>query len=179
MKRKLRKETVALTKEYSEKELHEFSDQIFRNLEHLQQFSDAKCILAYYSFQGEVNTHDFIDKYAGEKKIILPVVQKDKLVLREYEGKDKLKKSDFGILEPTGPDFTNFSEIDLAIIPGRMFDRQLNRLGRGKAYYDNLLTNLSGYLVGVCYPFQLIDEVPTESHDFPMDCVITPDEIIT
>lgn len=179
MKRTLRKETVALTKAYSEKELNEFSVQIFQKLEQMQQFTKSKCILAYYSFPGEVNTHEFIDKYAGEKKIILPVVQKDMLVLREYEGKEKLKKSNFGILEPTGTDFTNFSEIDLAIIPGRMFDRQLNRLGRGKAYYDRLLTKLSSYLVGVCYPFQLINEVPTESHDFPMDCIITPDEIIT
>ncbi|HUI32808.1 MAG: 5-formyltetrahydrofolate cyclo-ligase [Dysgonamonadaceae bacterium] len=179
MKKALREETVSLTKAYSEKELNHFSNEIFKNLEQLQVFAKTKCILAYYSFHGEVHTHDFIEKYAREKKIILPVVQKDKLVLREYKGKNDLQRSAYGILEPTGPDFTNFSEIDLAIVPGRMFDRKLNRLGRGKAYYDKLLTNLSAFLVGVCYPFQLIDEIPVEPHDFPMDCVITSDEIIT
>lgn len=179
MKKVLRKKTVSLTKAYSENELNQFSTEIFKNLEQLQVFAKSNCILAYYSFHGEVHTHDFIDKYADKKKIILPVVQKDKLVLREYKGKNDLQKSAYGILEPTGPDFSNFSEIDLAIVPGRMFDRKLNRLGRGKAYYDRMLTNLSGYLVGVCYSFQLIDEVPVESHDFPMDCVITPEEIIT
>lgn len=179
MKKALREETVSLTKAYSEKELIQFSTEIFQNLEQMKVFAKSKCILAYYSFHGEVHTHEFIEKYAHEKKIILPVVQKDKLVLREYRGKNKLLKSAYGILEPTGPDFTNFSEIDLAIVPGRMFDRKLNRLGRGKAYYDKLLTSLSAFLVGVCYPFQLIDEVPIEPHDFPMNCVITPDEIIT
>ena len=178
MKKALRDETISLTKVYSEKELYEFSNEIFRKLEQMQFFEKSKCILAYYSFHGEVHTHDFIEKYVEKKKIILPVVENDKLVLREYRGKNDLKKSTYGILEPTGPDFTNFSEIDLAIVPGRMFDRNLNRLGRGKGYYDRLLTNISGYLVGICYSFQIIDEVPIEPHDFPMNCVISQNEVI-
>ena len=178
MKKALREKTVSLTKAYSEKELYQFSDDIFQKLEQTEIFKKSKCILAYYSFHGEVHTHDFIEKHVGKKKIILPVVQNDILVLREYKGENDLKKSAYGILEPTGPDFTNFSEIELAIVPGRIFDRKLNRLGRGKGYYDKLLTNLSGYLIGVCYSFQIIDEVPIEPHDFPMHCVISQDEMI-
>ena len=58
------------------------------------------------------------------------------------------------------------------------FDRNLNRLGRGKAYYDNLLPKLTAHLVGVCFSFQLKENIPVESHDFPMNCVISQDEII-
>ena len=178
MKHKLRSEISKIRTEYSEDQFKEFSADIFKTLEQTQVFSDAKCILAYYSFPGEVFTHDFIEKHSEDKTIILPVVQNDILVLREFNGVQNLKKSKFGILEPVGKDFTDFSKIDLAIIPGMSFDRDLNRLGRGKAYYDNLLPKLSAYLIGVCFSFQLKEKVPVESHDIPMNCVISQDQIV-
>ncbi|NLZ95563.1 MAG: 5-formyltetrahydrofolate cyclo-ligase [Bacteroidales bacterium] len=179
MKHSLRNEIALLKDTYTEDELHSCSLQIFETLIKTKVFQEAKCILAYYSFWQEVFTHDFVEKYAYNKKIILPVVEKDNLVLKEYRGKDKLRLSDFGILEPTGSDFTYYSQIDLGVIPGVVFDKNLNRLGRGKAYYDKLLPLLdNAYLVGVCFSFQLKDNIPVEPHDFKMNCVITPDEVI-
>ncbi len=178
MKRKLRNEIIELKMNYSEKELHEFSKIIFNQLEQTRVFVDAKCILAYYSFPGEVFTHDFIAKYAKVKTIILPVVQKDKLILREFKGAKSMRESAFGILEPIGAEFTDFSKIDLAIVPGISFDTNLNRLGRGKGYYDKLLSQLDTYLIGVCFSFQLKEEIPTEPHDLPMNCVISQNEFL-
>ena len=179
MKQSLRNEVKLLKEQHTKDALNNFSSQVFERLIQTKVFKEAKCILAYYSFGQEVFTHNFIEKWAPEKRIILPVVKKDNLVLKEYKGKDNLHLSDFGILEPTGPDFTDYSLIDLGIIPGVVFDRNLNRLGRGKAYYDNLLPLLDkAYLIGVCFNFQLKDEIPVESHDFKMDCVITQNETI-
>lgn len=179
MKRSLRKEIELLKSKYTDEDLHNFSSQIFDKLVQTEIFKKSTCILAYYSFSQEVFTHNFIEKYANEKKIILPVVEKDILVLKEYKGKAEMRMSDYGILEPVGPNFTDYSQIDLGIIPGMVFDRSLNRLGRGKGYYDKLLPLLDNvYLVGVCFPFQLRDKIPVESHDFPMNCVISSYEII-
>ncbi|NLC48831.1 MAG: 5-formyltetrahydrofolate cyclo-ligase [Bacteroidales bacterium] len=179
MKRSLRNEIALLKDTYTEEDLYNFSTQIFQRLTETEEFKKASCILAYYSFYQEVYTHEFIEKYAKEKKIILPVVQKDILVLKEYTGKDQMRLSKYGILEPTGPDFTDYSQIDLGVIPGMVFDRNLNRLGRGKAYYDKLLPLLdNAYLIGVCFAFQLKDEIPVESHDFPMNSIILPNQII-
>ena len=179
MKQALRNEITSLKKRHAEEDLHKYSAQIFERLIQTEEFKEAECILVYYSFWGEVFTHEFIDKMANKKKIILPVVKKDKLVLREYRGKDELHLSDYGILEPTGPDFTDYSQIDLGIIPGVVFDRNLNRLGRGKAYYDNLLPLVdNAYLVGVCFSFQLKDTIPVEPHDYKMNCVVTENETI-
>lgn len=179
MKHTLRKEIALLKNTYSDEDLHNFSLQIFENLVQTDAFKNATCILAYYSFTQEVFTHDFIEKYAKEKKIILPVVENDVLVLKEYRGKDYMHLSDYGILEPKGVNFTDYSQIDLGIIPGMVFDKHLNRLGRGKAYYDKLLPLLeNAYLVGVCFSFQLKDSIPVEPHDFPMNSIITPDQII-
>ncbi|HTN69073.1 MAG TPA: 5-formyltetrahydrofolate cyclo-ligase [Dysgonamonadaceae bacterium] len=178
MKQAFREKIGLLTKGYTNEDLMRFSEEIFQKLEKTKVFAESKYILAYYSFPGEVYTHDFIEKYAKEKTIILPVVQKDVLVLREYKGLKNMQQSTYGIWEPTGEDFTDFSKIDLAIIPGRVFGRNLNRLGRGKGYYDRLLPNLSAYLIGVSYSFQIKEEVPVEPHDFPMDCIISQDEMI-
>ncbi|NLA62024.1 MAG: 5-formyltetrahydrofolate cyclo-ligase [Bacteroidales bacterium] len=179
MKQTLRNEIELLKQKHTENDLHNYSAQIFERLIQTEKFQEAKCILAYYSFWGEVFTHDFIEEYAHDKKIILPVVKKNRLVLKEYRGKNELHLSDYGILEPTGPDFTDYSQIDLGVIPGVVFDRSLNRLGRGKAYYDNLLPLLDNvYLVGVCFSFQLIKKIPVEPHDFKMNCVITQNETI-
>lgn len=179
MKQKLRNEIALLKQSCSADDLHNFSSQIFHRLLQTEEFQEAKCILTYYSFGREVYTHDFIDSIANKKRIILPVVKKSKLVLREYRGREEMLLSDYGILEPTGPDFTDYSQIDLGVIPGVVFDRSLNRLGRGKAYYDNLLPLLeNAFLAGVCFSFQLKDSIPVEPHDYKMNCVITQDELV-
>ena len=64
--------------------------------------------------------------------------------------------------------------IDLIIVPGVGFDRQGNRLGRGKGYYDRLLPRIpSAYKIGICFPFQLVEEIPAEPFDIRMDEIVT------
>ena len=67
----------------------------------------------------------------------------------------------------------NCASIDLAIIPRVAFDVHGNRLGRGKGYYDRLLPRLPHtYKIGICFPFQLLEKVPTETQDVRMDEVL-------
>ena len=61
----------------------------------------------------------------------------------------------------------------MIIVPGVAFDLQHNRLGRGRGFYDRLLSSLSAPKVGICFDFQLIDSVPTESFDRLMDSVVS------
>lgn len=178
IKQSLRKEIDLIKQTYKDEVLNKFSKEIFEKIEQTQRFADSKCILAYYSFPGEVITHGFIEKYANKKKILLPVVQDDKLVLKVFTDSKDLKLSAYGIPEPVGEEFLDFDQIDLAIVPGMVFDRNLNRIGRGKGYYDRLLPKLSAYIMGICYSFQLKDEIPVEAHDISMNCVISQNEII-
>ena len=85
-----------------------------------------------------------------------------------------MERGAFGILEPTGEVFSDYDNVDAAIIPGMAFDGHGNRLGRGKGYYDRLLPRLTkAYKIGVCFPFQYFDEIPSEEHDVVMDCVVS------
>lgn len=130
--------------------------------------------MLYHSLKDEVDTHAFIRKWSREKRILLPVVTGDDLELRLYTGPEDLTVGAYGIEEPTGALFTDYSAIDLIVVPGVAFDRDGNRLGRGKGYYDRLLPRIpSAYKIGICFPFQVVDEVPAEPFDIRMDEIIT------
>lgn len=147
---------------------------MLKKLEEHPRFIQAHTILLYHSLPDEVDTHEFIEKWNGKKTIILPVVKGENLELYHYTGSKDLTKGPFGILEPSKEHFTNLNAIELAIIPGMAFDRQGNRLGRGKGFYDRLLPHLSSYNIGVCFSFQLQQEtIPFEEYDSPMNEVIT------
>ena len=121
-----------------------------------------------------MDTHEFIRKWSREKRILLPVVVGDDLELRLYTGPEDLNPGAYGIEEPTGELFTDYADIDFIAVPGVAFDRNGNRLGRGKGYYDRLLPRIpSAHKAGICFPFQLVEEVPAEPFDIRMDEIIT------
>ncbi|MBU8891351.1 MAG: 5-formyltetrahydrofolate cyclo-ligase [Bacteroidales bacterium] len=150
------------------------SASVMGQVEKLDAFLKSKIVMAYWSMDDEVFTHDFILKYCGEKQIILPVVKGDNLVLKKFTGLSNMEPGEsFGIGEPVGEHFENIDQIDMIIIPGIAFDKNLNRLGRGKAYYDKLLKKTKALKVGVCFDFQLLSSVPINEHDVKMDLIIT------
>lgn len=146
---------------------------MLKQLEEHPRFIASKTILCYYSLADEVQTHAFMEKWYKLKSILLPVVKGDILELRHYTGKHCLEAGAYNIEEPTGKPFTQYDEIELGIIPGMSFDRQGNRLGRGKGYYDKLLPLLHTYNIGICYRFQAREAIPSETFDHRMDEVWT------
>lgn len=67
---------------------------------------------------------------------------------------------------------------EVLIIPGRAFAINGNRLGRGKGFYDLYLHHFGGLKIGVCLEAQLVEDVPVESHDQPVDYIITEKRVI-
>ena len=172
-KKELRKKIKAIKNTYSLERKKTYSYPIFERLERTKVFKHAKCILMYWSMDDEVFTHDFIDKWHKDKIILLPCVVCDDLVLRRYEGIFSMVKGEqFGILEPKGEIYDDYSVIDLMIIPGVAFDSQKNRMGRGRGFYDRLLKSCKCEKIGICFDFQLVKKVPTEEFDIKMDKVI-------
>lgn len=150
------------------------SAKILAALEAHPAFRAANTILLYHSLKDEVDTHGFIEKWSHQKHILLPVVIGEELELRTYTGPNDLRIGAYGIEEPVGTPFTDYAAIDLAVIPGVAFDSRGNRLGRGKGYYDRLLPHMpTTYKIGICFPFQLVKEVPAETSDIRMDEIVT------
>lgn len=147
---------------------------IMQQVEEIPEFQQAKTILLYWSMDDEVQTHDFVNKWYQQKTLLLPCVDGDDLRLRQYTGPNCLKAGEqFGIGEPTGPEFTALDTIEMIIVPGMAFDRNNNRMGRGRGFYDRLLKSTpNAFKVGVAFDFQMVENVPTEEFDVPMNAVI-------
>ncbi len=161
----------------TQQEREQQSHEIMRLLEDHPVFQKAHVVLLYASLPDEVQTMGFISKWQGRKQILLPVVVGDELEVREYAVGASLEQSGYGIPEPhQGRVITDYSVIDIAIIPGVAFTKEGKRLGRGKGYYDRLLNQptFSGiYKLGICFPFQLLPELPTSSHDISLNEILT------
>ena len=152
------------------------SSAFISRLKDNSHFTHAQTLLLYSALSDEVPTQILIDGLAAQgKTVLLPrVVSDTDMELRRYSGPADLQRGAFGIFEPTGELFTDYNTIDVAIIPGMAFDAKGHRLGRGKGYYDRFLAKLSPstYKIGLCFFWQLVDQVPTDEHAIPMDEVI-------
>lgn len=171
-KTELRSHIKALKKQRSKEELLEQSKLILNKLENHKSFIEAKTVMLYSSLPDEVDTHDFLERWRNEKKIILPTVVGDDIIPVELSKDTNFAIGDFNILEPQNEPYNG--SYDLIIVPGVAFDKNGNRIGRGKGYYDRFLCkHLDVKRIGICFDFQLVDSVPTEDNDIRMNEVIT------
>ena len=172
LKAELRRSISQQKRQFTPQQLAQLSLPVLDRLRPL--LCDAKVILAYYSLPDEVDTHTLIQELLVEEKtVLLPKVLDDTTMeLRQYAGSQDLSEGAYHIMEPMGAPFKDFSQIDVALIPGLAFDPQGHRLGRGKGYYDRFLTVFKGKTIGVCFDFQKVAEVPVDAHDVAVDRVV-------
>ena len=184
MKNEIRKELLEKRKIMSKKEVLDKSKQIKKKLFDLDEFKNADTILFYVSYGNEVFTHEMIKEcLKNNRNIVIPITieEKKELVLSKLENWKDLVKGAYNILEPKEEkrNIVSIFEIDLVIVPGVGFDIHGCRIGHGEGYYDGLLKDSTNALhIGLSYENQIIDEVPIEGHDIPVDKVITEDRII-
>lgn len=148
------------------------AEEVFSRLEQTAAFLMADSIMMYHSLPDELYTHAFLRKWSGKKNFYLPRVNGVDLEVLPYE-ESRLELGSFHIEEPTGNNTADPLEIDMVVVPAVAYDRKGRRLGRGKGFYDRFLKSTKATKVGVGYDFQLVEEVPHESHDVPMDIVVT------
>lgn len=146
--------------------------RVFSRLEATHEFASSRNIMIYYSLPDELSTTEFIDKWCKHKSFFLPRVNGDNLDIVPLD--NNLQPGAFNIKEPSGRSIAEINTIDLIIVPAIAFDRNGNRIGRGKGYYDRLLKSADSIIkIGVGYDFQLVDKIDSETHDVPLDIVIT------
>lgn len=168
-------------KNYSPTTLAELSNRALERIEQLDAFQSADSFAIYHAMPDEVQTADFIRKWARQKTIYLPVICGDMIELHRYNADEALKPGVFGILEPVPVLQEEKPRPDLIVIPGVAFDRRMNRMGRGKGYYDRLLIEpelRQAIRLGLCFDFQLVSEVPVSSGDIRMEWIVTDRELI-
>lgn len=174
-KKELRKKIRKLKKNISSEERAAKSGTALEMLEQTPEFVNAGTIFIFWSMDDEIDTRDFIIKWSDRKRFVLPSINGGELRLKLFTAVQELTEGDlYSIPEPEGEPFSDTDGIGLAVIPGVAFDKDNNRLGRGKAYYDGILHRMKGKipLIGLCYDIQIVEKVPVEPHDIRMDGVI-------
>ncbi len=144
-------------------------------------YRSATTILAYAALPTEISLDPFITHtLADSKRLCIPAIDWDakSLAPAQINNLDTdLTIGRYGVRMPTSAcPLVKPDEIDLILVPGLAFDNDLNRLGRGAGFYDRLIESLTSPrppIVGVCFSCQIVDAVPTEPHDHPMDRVVT------
>lgn len=154
------------------------SQGIWAVFRRLPEFQKAKGIGAFASTPGEINTYPILEGIlAAGKKLYLPRVATERTHFDYYPVPDfkNLSSGAFGILEPPGKHPASWEDIDIALVPGLAFDLRGHRLGFGKGYYDRVLPHLkkSALTVGLGYSFQIVEQIPAESHDVLLKSILT------
>lgn len=147
------------------------SVQLWAKVAELDQYRQARSVMAFVGFKGEPDTDPLFARLAVDgKRLLLPRVEASGIVVAD--GDSPLLASSFGVLEPTGPAI-EVGEIDLVIVPGLAFTTEGDRLGYGQGYYDRFLPRVTAANVGVCFTDQLVDEMPLTASDVRVDTVIS------
>ena len=149
-----------------------------------EAFKGAKTIFTYASYGSEVSTNYILWKapLLG-KKICVPKVnlKTSEMWPVKISGLKSLKPNSIGIPEPS---FWSLraepKEVDIILVPGTVFDMRGHRIGSGKGFYDKYLTahKNNATAIGLAYDFQVVNELPDESHDVRVDKIITEKRII-
>lgn len=176
-KEEIRQHISFLKKQQSNESREEASRKICALLENCGIFKNCSNILLYHSLPDEVETHSLINKWHTQKHIFLPRVKGAELEILAYDEK-RLLKGAYNISEPDGEELFDINKIDLIILPAVALDKKGNRIGRGKGYYDKLLSAVNAFKIGIVYSYQLVETIPYEIHDIPVDMVITDEGII-
>jgi 5-formyltetrahydrofolate cyclo-ligase len=144
----------------------------------------VRSLSAYLSLPDEPGTRDFLSWACGEDiRVLLPVSREDGLLdWAPYDGEGE--DVDFlGLPAPTsellGPIAIN--DVDLIIIPAAAVDRSGMRMGWGRGYFDKTLGSMERRppVYAVIFDDELVDTVPRERHDQPVNGVVTPSGIVS
>lgn len=135
----------------------------------------ARTIAVFAALPGEVDLTEVINRHR-DRRWAYPRVRGAELDFYHVENPvSGLQPGHLGIREPSVElPLVAVAEIDAFFCPGLAFDRSGGRLGRGRGYYDRLLSRArpDALKIGICFPWQMVPDTFPQTHDISMDEVI-------
>jgi len=154
------------------------SGAIVERLKTLPAFTSAEAFLCYVSSKdNEVDTHGLLDWLLHARRTVLvPISEPDGTLLwSRIRSLDVLLPGRFGILEPREPArrIMRPPPSSVVIVPGVAFTSDGCRIGYGGGYFDRFLAQYGGPVVALAFDLQIVSSFQVETHDIPMDFVVT------
>jgi 5-formyltetrahydrofolate cyclo-ligase len=178
-KAELRAKIRAALREISPATRETASRNLCAKLKQQSFFQTAATVLFFAPLPDEVDVWPLLQEaIASNKIVVLPrfdSAAKSYVACRVQNLRSEIVTGQFGVREAkAGCAEIPLTNVDLAFVPGVAFDLRGCRLGRGRGFYDRLLTEVRGVKCGVAFDEQIVDEVPKESHDIRMNFIVTP-----
>ncbi|MFD3342768.1 5-formyltetrahydrofolate cyclo-ligase [Streptomyces anthocyanicus] len=186
-KRLLRRDLLAARNRMTPDDVRESADALARRTLGLPEVAGAHAVAAYVSVGAEPGTLALLDALrARGVRVLLPALLPDNdLDWGEYTGEGSLARVRHGgrmeLFEPAGERLgpEAVTRADVVLLPGVAVDGRGLRLGRGGGSYDRVLARLEAAdarpaLLVLLYDGEVVEHVPAEPHDRPVDAVVTP-----
>jgi len=184
-KKKSRSKIKKLLEQLPVSVLKEKSSSIQSRLYSLNGYKNSSFIMCYLSTGREVSTFEVIETALSEnKKVAVPLILESQNIMLpcEISNLKDLEPGPWGILQPIKEKIKNIplKIVDLIIVPGIAFDKNGNRIGRGKGFYDRFLKSVPPSIpkIALAFSCQIAEKIPTTRNDIAMDKIITEDGVI-
>jgi len=177
MKNRIRKENLEKRNALSQEEIESKSEIICQKVIHHPVFQEADMVFAYVDAKSEAQTKEIIEyAWKAGKKVAVPKVHGEIMKFYLITSYEDLEPGCFGIREPKEvcKVIEEMPDKSLVIMPGVAFDREGNRIGYGKGYYDKYFSAYpETYKIAIAFEVQVVSKILADEFDVKADCVIT------
>lgn len=173
-KRDIRKRVLNERNLLSKKEWEEKSHSVLKQVTAHPFFLDSEEVYCYIDYKNEVGTRELIEAaWNLNKKVAVPKINGADMEFFYINSMDELQSGYCKILEPVTEIKAQGRNV-LVVMPGAAFDRQRNRIGYGKGFYDRyLMEHLSYHTIALAFELQMVGRIPTDEFDMKPEIIIT------
>lgn len=173
-KQSLRKAIRERKRSMTFQEIEEKSRQLGILFAQSEAYRRAKTIYGYLPYNQEVRTIPMLERALAEgKRVALPKVYGEEMRFIYMTDLSQVAKGYAGIPEPIADGPVAQDPTALVLMPGLAFDRQGHRIGYGGGFYDKFLAREPDHpTLALCYDFQMVPQVDTQTFDIPVDTVL-------
>ena len=173
-KKELRSRIRAQKRAMTEADIVEKSEKLGALFAASDLYKQASTIYGYLPYNQEVRTVPMLEQAIRDgKRVAVPKVLGDDMVFIYMDDLSAVEKGYAGIPEPVANHPVADDPNALVLMPGLAFDPQGHRIGYGGGFYDRFLAAEPNHpTLALCYDFQMLDHLETESFDIPVDCVL-------
>lgn len=138
------------------------------------QYKNAKTIYGYLPYNQEVRTVPMLEQAMRDgKRVAVPKCYGEEMRFIYMDDLSKVEKGYANIPEPIADEPVAEDKTALVLMPGMAFTKDGKRMGYGGGFYDKFLAAEPSHpTVALCYDFQMVEDLPTEDYDIPVDCVL-------
>ncbi|MBE6941621.1 MAG: 5-formyltetrahydrofolate cyclo-ligase [Ruminococcaceae bacterium] len=170
LRQKIREQKRAMTPAQIEEASRKLAEQFLAT----EAYRNAQTVYGYLPYNQEVRTVLLLERaLADGKRVAVPKVYDDEMRFIYLTDLTQVATGYAGISEPIADGPVADDPTALVLMPGLAFDREGHRIGYGGGFYDKFLAAEPTHpTVALCYAFQMVEELPTEEFDVPVDLVL-------